>query len=71
MVLLLLVGLTFSASSKMRKQLQAAENITAIRAVYERMKKKIKAKTIAGYILFGVLSNFFLLYIICFAHVAN
>ena len=35
------------------------------------MRKKIKCKTIGGFIFFGIMSTFLLLYIICFCHVAN
>ena len=35
------------------------------------MKRRVKAKTIAGFVFFAVVSNFLHLYIICFCHVAN
>ena len=71
MIPLLLIGLVFSSSTKMKKQLEEAESVPSIQTAYQSMQRRIKAKTVGGMIFFAALSNFFLLYIICFCHAAS
>ena len=68
---LLFLGCVFTASSKMKGQLMKAKDPISLKQEYRSMKKRIRCKTVGGLVLFVLLSNLLLLYIVCFCHVAS
>ena len=69
---LLLLGCVFTASRKMKEQLKLATDALALKEKYRNnMKNKIRCKTVGGLVFFAILSNYLLLYIVCFCHVAS
>ena len=71
MMPLLLIGVTLSVPSKWVRQLEQAQNVDSLKQAFLHFKRKLKCKAVIGFLLFVLLSNFFLLYIVCFSHVAN
>ena len=71
MLPLLVMGVVLSVPSKWSKQLQQAESVSSLKEAYFRLKRKLRCRAVTGYLLFGIFSNFLLLYIICFCHVAS
>lgn len=68
---LLIIGVVLSVPSKWVKEIEQAQSVDSLKAIFLRFKRKLKCKLVAGFMLFGIFSNFFLLYIICFSHVAS
>ena len=69
---LLLLGCVFTASGKIKEQLKLARDSLHLKQIYRNnVKNKIRCKTIGGLVFFAVLSNYLLLYIVCFCHVAS
>ena len=68
---LLLIGFSLSTSSKVKKKLKQAESVNAIKTVYSRLKRCLRCRAVIGLAVFVLASNFLLLYIICFCHVAS
>ena len=70
MVPLFLLGLAFSVSSFYNK-LRQSHNAIETKMIYNGIKKQLFIKSIIGYVSFGIISGFLLLYLICFNHVAS
>lgn len=71
MIPLLILGIILSASSKIKRKLKLAQNVNEIKQIYRRSQRCIKCKTAFGLTFFALFSNFLLLYIICFCHIAS
>ena len=68
---LFIIGAIFTIPAKYIRKLKLAHSTRTIRRAYSGMKKWIRCRTAFGFLFFALLSNFLLLYLICFAHVAN
>lgn len=71
MIPLLVIGLVLSVPSKWTRQIEQAHSVETLKAIYQGLQRKLKCKAGCGFLLFALFSNFLLLYIICFCHVAN
>ena len=71
MALLLLLGIVFNTSSKMKLKLRRARTANHMMKTYLGMKKKIRVKAIVKLVFFFLASAILLLYIVCFSHLAS
>ena len=71
MIPLLLIGLVLSVPSKWIREIEQAQNVDSLKSTFLSFERKIKCKAVTGFLLFAFFSNFFLLFIICFSHVAS
>ena len=71
MIPLLFIGVLFSVPEKWVRVLKKAKSVDKIIMLYRSLKKKILCKAVCGYVFFFLFSNFILLYVICFCHVAD
>ena len=65
------VGAIFSASSKAKKSLKRAQSPQDLKRVYGRLRKGLRCKMVGGMLFFALMSNFLLLYIVCFCEEAS
>ena len=68
---LLLLGLCYSFPSKWKARLQQAGSLKEMKKTFRSLEKNIRYRSACGFIMFGVLSNFLLLFLICFCQVAS
>lgn len=51
--------------------MEKAESIQTLKRIFRKLYCKLKCKVVSGFLFFFMLTNFLLLYIVCFCHIAS
>ena len=71
MIPMLIVGCFLSLPKSLKRKLELTTNLKEIEQSYNLHKPRLRYRIIVGLFSFFLLSNFFLLYMICFCHIAS
>lgn len=68
---LLILGGIYSFPRNLKKALDQGPTVLSVRTKFEHIRKRMRRRVICGYVWFIIFTNFLLLYLICFCHVAS